>query len=228
MAYKIEGATIVRCGRVADPAYVPIGDSLVIPERFYAVIVPDDPELPTCNVGCAIERGRAVCVDLRCERRDGGPPVSGTSLRELPLGLFVKEATRAMSRRLVPDGDEIRVVPVFGEQLPVEWHDDGTPVYDGNRSEVVAPGDQFDAQYARATGAPRRRGPLREVDLQEIASVYRAAFAARDAPTKAVAVRFGVARSTAGRWISEARTRGILGPTQPRVAGEINDAEEDA
>jgi hypothetical protein len=51
---------------------------------------------------------------------------------------------------------------------------------------------------------------------------YRDALAAGEPPTRAVSVRYGVARSTAGRWIAEARRRGELGKARPRIAGEID------
>jgi hypothetical protein len=220
--FKFKGGTVVQHGRVADPEWVPIGDRLVLPERFYAIIEPDDPTLPICQLGCVVERGRPVCVDLRCSRRDGGgPPVTGEVLRQLPIATYTREATAAVCRRLVSDGDEVRAVPVIPELEPIEWRGDGTPVYSGHESKPIPEGERFAAQYAEWTGAPRRRGPLRDDDLRKVAEVYRGAHAARNPPTRAVAARFGVSRSTAGRWIGEARRRGHLGEApRPRMAGE--------
>jgi hypothetical protein len=220
---------ITAAGRVADPDYVPIGDRLVLPERFHAVIEPDDPALPRCYLGVAVERGRAVCVELRCERREDGPPVTGEALRQLPIAAFTREATRRVTQRLVadPDGEGVRSVSVyydFGDRLPVEWEGD-TPVYSGT-SDPLPAAERFDAQYARSAGAPRRRGPMREEDLREVAGAYRGAVAAQEPPTRAVAARFGVSRSTAGRWVAEARQRGMLGKARPRMAGELGDAQE--
>lgn len=223
MRTKFKGGTVLQYGRVGDAEPVPLGDKLVVPSSFYAFIEPDDPELPIVNVGCVVERGRTVCVDLRCERREGGAPITGTALRDLPLASYVREATRAVARRLVQDGDEIRAVPVVPDLVPDEIRDDGdTLVY--SRESQMPEGGGFDAQYAQWAGAPRRRGPLRDVELRDVAAVYRTAHAAGDPPTKAVAARFGVARSTAGRWIAEARRRGHLGEApRPRMAGERED-----
>jgi hypothetical protein len=224
MRLKFKGGTVVRYGRIEGAEPVPLGDRLVVPDRFYALIEPDDPSLPICNVGCVVERGRTVCVDLRCERREGAAPITGGTLRELPIGLYVREATRAVTRRLVQDGDEIRAVPVrYGELLPEEVRDGGDTLIYGPGSRAAPEEERFDAQYAQSTGAARRRGPLRDEDLRRVAEVYRAAHATDEAPTRAVAARFGVSRSTAGRWVAEARRRGVLGKARARKAGEQED-----
>jgi hypothetical protein len=199
----------------------------VLPERFYAVVVPDDPDLPVCNLGFVVERGRPVCVDLRCERREGGPPISGEVLRQLPIATYAREATRHVAKRLVPDpeGNGWRTVSALApESQPIEFRDDETPVF-GAASAPVPAEQRFDTQYSQWAAAPRRRGPLRDDDLREIAAVYRAALAAGEPPTRTVAARFGVARSTAGRWVAEARRRGVLGKARPRMAGEIDNNE---
>jgi len=59
-----------------------------------------------------------------------------------------------------------------------------------------------------------------ETRLRAIARSYRVAALLGDPPTQAVADAFGVARSTAGRWIAQAREMGVLGPALPRRAGE--------
>jgi hypothetical protein len=67
-------------------------------------------------------------------------------------------------------------------------------------------------------GARAGRGPSEE-DLRIIATVYQVAYATGTPPTKAVMLRSGVPRSTAGRWIRMARERGLLGSATPRKAG---------
>jgi len=64
-----------------------------------------------------------------------------------------------------------------------------------------------------------RREGITPERLAEVAEHYRAAPDPR-APTRYVAEQMNVARSTAGHLVVEARRRGLLGPTQPRVAGE--------
>ena len=69
------------------------------------------------------------------------------------------------------------------------------------------------SERARTGGGPS------EEDLRIIAMVYQVAYATGTPPTKAVMLRAGVPRSTAGRWIRMARERGLLGPATPRKAG---------
>jgi len=59
---------------------------------------------------------------------------------------------------------------------------------------------------------------------EEVAAVYRAAFAAGKHPTKAVADHFGVSKSTAAKKVSRARELGLLAPARQRgVAGEARE-----
>lgn len=71
---------------------------------------------------------------------------------------------------------------------------------------------------------PQRGARITDDQLREVAMVYRAALAeseGRKAPTEAVRDMFTISRSTAGRWVEEARRRGFLGPAPGRRrAGE--------
>lgn len=58
--------------------------------------------------------------------------------------------------------------------------------------------------------------------LGQAAVVYRIAHAVGLPPTQTVSQRFKLPRSTAGRWITEARRRGLLGPAEERKAGETD------
>ena len=79
---------------------------------------------------------------------------------------------------------------------------------------VIPPLDEQRALYREHAGI---------VDLDRLAAVYRKVLD-YPAPTVAVAETFGVSRSTAGRWLKEARDRGILQPALPGRAGERNAA----
>ena len=70
---------------------------------------------------------------------------------------------------------------------------------------------------ARLQGLDRfaAEGPTDEA-LQHVAVIYRVAFAVRDRPTKAVEEAFGLARSTAARWVSTARDLGFIETPDPR------------
>jgi hypothetical protein len=60
------------------------------------------------------------------------------------------------------------------------------------------------------------RTPTRET-LEAVAAVYQVAYAVNDFPKQRVAGSFGIATSTAGRWIARAREAGLLPPADPLV-----------
>jgi hypothetical protein len=60
-----------------------------------------------------------------------------------------------------------------------------------------------------------KKGPTMEA-LEHVALVYRLAYAANESPTKAVQEAFGLARSTAERWVSKARDAGLIEIDDPR------------
>ena len=59
----------------------------------------------------------------------------------------------------------------------------------------------------------RENGPTTET-LDWVAYLYRLGLLMGEPPTKAVEVRLGIPRSTAGRWVAAARDRGPLGPSE--------------
>ncbi len=75
-------------------------------------------------------------------------------------------------------------------------------------------GEWTDPALGRTTFA---EGPTDEA-LQAAATVYRLAHACGEPPTKAVEDRFGLTRSTAGRYVAKARERGLLKQTTPGKA----------
>lgn len=74
------------------------------------------------------------------------------------------------------------------------------------------------AEHADGGRKPRRGVPVTDDQLATVAKVYREAMDAGDPPTLAVAGAYGVARSTAARWIQRARKGGFLGPARPGAA----------
>lgn len=70
------------------------------------------------------------------------------------------------------------------------------------------------APFPGASPEDALHGPTNET-LRKLAAVYAVAYACGLHPVKAVTDTFGLARSTAGRWVSMARERGLLGPTTP-------------
>lgn len=62
-----------------------------------------------------------------------------------------------------------------------------------------------------------KAGPTAET-LRWVARIYRLALLLGDAPTQAVAAGLSIPRSTAGRWVTRARDRGLLTVTDPRAS----------
>jgi hypothetical protein len=73
----------------------------------------------------------------------------------------------------------------------------------------------------RALKPPASRG-YDDAFYERVAFAYRAALAQQEKPVAAIAAEAGVPRSTAARWVKEARRRpGVsLGPASPGKAGE--------
>lgn len=114
--------------------------------------------------------------------RAGGPPITGTMLRAIPLHSIVRTLVDVTARYLVPTptpsgGYEIRELQT-SEQ---EW-------------------DRLGAQ-----------GPTPET-LDWVARTYLLAKAQLEPPTKAVADTFKVTSRTATYWVKLARERGHFGP----------------
>ena len=78
----------------------------------------------------------------------------------------------------------------------------------------------LDPQITTAPRRPGRPAVYGDAHYREIADLYSGAWNAGDRrPTKAVADAKVVARSTAAKWVREARRREFLGPTTPRRPG---------
>jgi transposase-like protein len=81
---------------------------------------------------------------------------------------------------------------------------------------------------SRTLKAPASRG-YDDAFYQRVADAYRAALARGPKPVAAIAAEAGVPRSTAGRWVKEARRRTgpdgrpLLGAAKPGKAGEARD-----
>jgi hypothetical protein len=86
----------------------------------------------------------------------------------------------------------------------------------------LSPGRLRTRQEARNLASkayrPQRGRRLTNEHLQDVADVYRTAYNEYQRPTEAVMRKFKTSRPTAGRWVSEARRRGLLPPTKERQA----------
>lgn len=180
---------------------------------YFDVVATGIPRLDyEVHVGVRMLRGgpraeRVELVQLKDERgRPTGPYVTGMALRNLALGDLLSRA----------------VEEAVSVAVKVERGADGTA-----SGVLRAPTDDERSGFASNYRRDGRRLPDDE-RLTRVAEVYRAAMGLGERPTQAVADALEVARSTAGRWVQEARDRGYLRAAPgPRMAGEVP-AEDDA
>ena len=203
--------------RESGAGYVLLADGLAIDERFTALVTPSDPDMPICGMRIAIEGGRPVCVELRCDRQPGGRPITQAVLRTIPVTSYIREVVEHSVFRFTRDRTEGR-----GDEIEIG----GAPAW--RYDTALSPGvGQEVRREAREIVRARQRQPRRGIavsddDLREIAVIYRAALAEQRRPTKAVMEAMHVSLATASRWVARARDLGYLGPARPGAAGEIN------
>jgi len=140
-----------------------------------------------------VQRGgvpRCLSVEVNPEPPENDP-ITPTSIR-LPLDRLMRIALTDVMREVNPDSD---------------W--------------VSSPGleerEDFHASYRK--GARRARG--RRPSPEEVADAYRGGMVnhvGRAKPTTELAAEWGVHRSTASRWVDEARKAGALGPAKHGAA----------
>lgn len=176
--------------RVA-PAETPVSIGGLIEIPQTFTIEPRDKQRPLIDV--EVEGGRAVCVGVR--RQPGGSPLGTLSVRQ-PIDAFVKAAVYAIA--IEPSGEKREGIDVW----------------------TFARGRQTRVDFERLASERRRGTRLPDGFLQEVALTYRTAVAKGRPPTQEVADELHGSRSSAGRWVSEARRRNFLGPAIRRQAGE--------
>jgi hypothetical protein len=93
----------------------------------------------------------------------------------------------------------------------------------GPRADAIKATLQAFALPISASGHPVGRPPVHDdAHYREVAQIYARAWRNGDRhPTLTVATEKAVSRTTAAKWVSAARQRGYLGPTQARRAGGI-------
>jgi hypothetical protein len=207
-----------------EAEFVRFGDRYSIPARFLALLEPEAGEThPRCEMTIAIENGRAVCEGFCCTRIDGSPPISGTVLRTLPLSTWLREATTAIGN--TPDaGRYLEGAGPFRFESPDGAHAPAMTMRTGDGGShlpfaLAGSTAGFQAAIQGPQRVPRRGIPLSEDHFTHVARIYRAATPS-GAPTAAVAKQMHVARSTAGRWVMQARKRGFLGAAGGTTGGE--------
>jgi hypothetical protein len=174
--------------------------AIELPIRFKATF-----EHPAVTLTIECDGGAPICTGIAAEQG-----LSRDLLRALPIQRLVREATAAAAR--VEVADLPSSVPA---RLP-EGYTVSVPAVTQGKDALVEVMRQIEQR------SPRPRGSrLSDEELDEIASLYRNALAVGRPPTATVAKVRSVTRSTASRWIYEARRRGFLGAALPRKAGEV-------
>lgn len=221
MPFDEPGIRDIWAQRERGARYITFGEDLAIAERFTAAITPRDPDMPICRLRVAIEDGRPVCTELRCERRPGGRPLSGRVLRDIPLTTYVHDVVANFAFRFTRsaeqgDGPELELDGKPAWRLDIALRPEPSP--------TSADRESARTMLRARLRQPRRGIPISDDDLREIAALYRAAVLEGRPPTKTVSDAMHVSRPTASRWIARARERKMLGAA---LTGRAGEREED-
>ena len=81
----------------ADGPLRAISAQYALPERFSATIEPADPDGPLCHITVAVEDGRPVVERVALERRPGGPAITSTMLRHVPVAEYAPRRRRRLA-----------------------------------------------------------------------------------------------------------------------------------
>jgi hypothetical protein len=141
--------------------------------------------------------------------RDNGEPVTAPRLRAVRLGAIEVMANLPGERDAIHERYDLPLVGPLGSADFFK----------------VFPSRPISAAELRALQTPPLTPPTGRGYPDEfyanVASTYRAALRRQERPVVAIAESAGVPRSTAGRWVKEARRRGLLGEAQPGKAGDF-------
>ena len=171
-----------------------------VPSRFSATVTfSDRPIRAWLDIRTLPSTGPTV-YELRVEHSLTAPGgITTEALRSIPLRELRRLAVEAASRSIVDhtgDGGFI----VAGEDVP--WH-------------------------GEAPRGPGRGKSMPADHLAAVAEVYRRAVASGSrSPVEEVRRAFFASRSTAGRWVMQARRRGFLDPAAGPTPGEIKPSSE--
>jgi len=166
----------------------------VVPTRFAATVTYLDPPLRLwLDMRASPATGPRI-YEVRVQAPLGSGGLRSDDLRSIPLRQLRRRVIDAVTRPIV------------------ERTADG--------GFVAAPGEQ--PWFGAVQRGPGRGKPMGDDHLRQVAEVYRAAVAAGSrAPVEEVRQTFHASRPTAGRWVGQARKRGLLGPAVGTVAGEV-------
>lgn len=174
---------------------VAAGGDRAVPSRFTALV--DDPAQPYLiglDVRVGVTGAEVLMLQLQWRNPAQIGGVKAEKLREVKLARALRQAVEAAS---VPR-EEIATGPLAGHfRVP------GTP----EGSAYGGPGIRLDGTPQR--GGPGRGRTMTTDHLAKVAEVYRAAEPGGK-PVEAVKQAFFTNRSTASRWVAQAREYGLL------------------
>ncbi len=201
LGMAVSSEAYVHVSRREGTSTVRTGPSTAVPALFTAEI--DDPAQPyTIEMQVRTDVGRRpAIVDLRLELRDRRSALGVTTqgLRHVHVARALEMAVHRAIEPLTEEADD---------EL-----ERGTP-----RRPVQTDGSE-------AAAKPLRGIPVTDSFLTRVAEVYRSAVASGSrSPVVEVSRQLGGSRSTAGRWVLQARRAGILRPSLGTTAGEATKA----
>jgi hypothetical protein len=177
--------------------WIRTGPSTAIPSVFLATV--DDPAQPfICNLEVRTRAGRrpeVVRLDLEIRNLADPGGISTEGLRQVQVAKALTLALTKATQRVSDEGDGLFRLP--GDPTGTSWGGD---------------------HVAR----PVRGAPVTEEFLQLVAHTYRSAVASGSrSPVGDLGRELGGSRSTAGRWVVQARKAGFLRPAIGRTSGEV-------
>lgn len=187
-----------------DPDLKQVG-WILLPERFHMVVHWPELEGGKTEHGGALVIGFEV-LDGELQVRD----IYGVDMdvedwieylvQEFPPSKWKQFAALQITRLLALEAPELGDVPGAIAVAVAKSVRKGVDL----RKEG-SPGSQYEGSG--------KRHRITEQHLEEVAEVYRQANSGGRPPTRAVAEKFGVAHSTAAKWVGAARRKGMLPPT---------------
>ena len=162
-----------------------------------------------------VRAGTMECIGIHVQAGNPHRVVSGTQMREIPVGRLVADALRELHKMFwganIDPGDPN---PLPGVELDADFKRHRLEFFANlkTEAEVVTAAIQK-AQPKLSLG---HRWPAGH--LKRVAALYKEARLVRRDPTAAVAETFGVSRSAASNWVARSRVAGFLPKARPGKA----------
>jgi len=183
---------------ITTPMQVPveIGDGRFVDIIYAAetVVRTDDGEVKITADIEVDQHGRGHCVGLEVRPQASGQSITTDTLRQLPLGRLVRQATIANQSSQVGPPRKIPAGPGRSAQVVVDHGPVGQP-------------------FSHEIAARRQQSRGNIIPITEVGEVYRRSMESpgRKTPNKDLQEHFRISQRTASKWTRAARDRGFLG-----------------